>query len=290
MARPYSTDLRERVVKAVDGGRSRRQAASLFGVAISTVIEWVRAWRETGSLSAKPMGGDHSSRLKGEDRVWLLERVETVPDLTLEELRAELAARGIHVGYGTVWRFFAAEGISFKKIVHASEQERPDVAAARAPWQEEQPALDPARLVFIDETGTSTAMARLRGRAKRGRRVIGRVPWGHGKTMTFVAGLRQGAITAPFVIDCAMPRAIFLEYLRQCLVPTLAPGDIVVMDNLPAHKGAAVRQVIEAAGAERRYLPPSSPDLNQSSRASQSSRPTCAKPRSARSTPSGSAS
>jgi len=115
MARPYSTDLRERVVKAVDGGRSRRQAASLFGVAISTVIEWVRAWRETGSLSAKPMGGDHSSRLKGEDRVWLLERVETVPDLTLEELRGELAARGIRVGYGTVWRFFAAEGISFKK-------------------------------------------------------------------------------------------------------------------------------------------------------------------------------
>jgi transposase len=106
MARPYSTDLRERVVKAVDGGLSRRQAASLFGVAISTVIEWVRAWRESGSLAAKPMGGD---------RTWLLERVEAVPDLTLEELRSELAARGIQVGYGTVWRFFAAEGISFKK-------------------------------------------------------------------------------------------------------------------------------------------------------------------------------
>jgi putative transposase len=115
MARPYSTDLRERVVKAVDGGLSRRQAASFFGVAISTVIEWVRAWRESGSLAAKPMGGDHSSRLKGEDRTWLLERVEAVPDLTLEELRSELAARGMQVGYGTVWRFFAAEGISFKK-------------------------------------------------------------------------------------------------------------------------------------------------------------------------------
>jgi transposase len=146
--------------------------------------------------------------------------------------------------------------------VHASEQERPDVAEARAAWKEEQPTFDPARLVFIDETGTSTAMARLRGRAKRGHRVIGRVPWGHWKTMTFVAGLRRGAITAPFVIDCAMTRAIFLEYLRQCLVPTLAPGDIVVMDNLPAHKGAAVRQIIEAAGAKLRYLPPYSPDLN----------------------------
>src|SRR6266849_2538501 len=75
-----------------------------------------------------------------------------------------------------------------KKIVHASEQERPDVAEARAAWKQDQPALDPARLVFIDETGTSTNMARLRGRAQRGRRVVGRVPWGHWKTMTFVAG------------------------------------------------------------------------------------------------------
>ena len=146
--------------------------------------------------------------------------------------------------------------------MHASEQERPDVAQARIAWQEDQPLLDPKRLVFIDETGTSTAMARLRGRAKRGRRVVGRVPWGHWKTMTFVAGLRHDAITAPFVIDKAMNRTIFLEYLRRCLVPTLSPGDIVVMDNLPAHKGAAVRQIIEAAGAELRFLPPYSPDFN----------------------------
>jgi len=146
--------------------------------------------------------------------------------------------------------------------VHASEQERPDVAAARAAWQADQPGLDPRRLVFIDETGTSTAMARLRGRAKRGRRVVGRVPWGHWKVLTFVAGLRHDGITAPFVIDCAMTRAIFVEYLRQCLIPTLQPGDIVVMDNLPAHKGGAVRQIIEAAGAELRYLPAYSPDLN----------------------------
>ena len=99
-------------------------------------------------------------------------------------------------------------------------------------------------------------MARLRGRARRGRRVVGRVPWGHWKTMTFLAALRHDAITAPFVIDRAMTGAIFVEYLRQCLVPTLSPGDIVVMDNLPAHKNAAVRQIIEAAGAELRYLPP----------------------------------
>ena len=146
--------------------------------------------------------------------------------------------------------------------MHAAEQERPDVAQARTQWRADQPHLDPARLVFIDETGASTKMARLRGRAKRGRRVIGRIPWGHWKTVTFVAGLRRDGVTAPFVIDCPMNAVIFLEYLRQCLVPTLRPGDIVAMDNLPAHKVENVRQVIEAAGAELRYLPPYSPDLN----------------------------
>ncbi len=114
MARPYSRDLRERVVGAVEGGLSRNRAAKLFGVAVSTVIDWVDAWREEGRLVAKPMGGDHSSRLKGE-RDWLLERVAAAPDLTLEEIRVELAERGKRVGYGTVWRFFAAEDISFKK-------------------------------------------------------------------------------------------------------------------------------------------------------------------------------
>ena len=158
--------------------------------------------------------------------------------------------------------FLPPRGSALKKIVHAAEQERPDVAAARVIWKADQPALDPRRLVFIDETGTATNMARLRGRARRGHRVIGRVPWGHWKIVTFVAALRQGAITAPFVIDRAMTSAIFIEYVRQCLVPTLSPGDIVVMDNLQPHKNPKVRQLIEAAGAELRFLPAYSPDLN----------------------------
>ncbi len=136
------------------------------------------------------------------------------------------------------------------------------MAQARTLWQVGQKTLDPAKLVFIDETGTSTKMARLYGRAKRGRRVIGRIPWGHWKTVTFVAALRHDGITAPFVIDCPMNGAIFIEYLRQCLVPTLRLGDIVNMDNLPAHKVDQVRQIIEAAGAELRYLPAYSPDFN----------------------------
>jgi transposase len=136
------------------------------------------------------------------------------------------------------------------------------VAEARERWRKDQPSFDPARLVFIDETGTSTNMARTRGRARRGARLIGRVPHGHWKITTFVGGLRCGQITAPFVIDRPMNGTIFLAYVRECLVPTLAQGDIVVMDNLSSHKVAGVRQAIEAAGATLRYLPPYSPDLN----------------------------
>ena len=105
-------------------------------------------------------------------------------------------------------------------------------------------------------------MARLRGRSRRGQRLIGKTPQGHWKITTFVAALRHDAITAPFVIDEPMNGEIFRVYLERCLIPSLKPGDIVVMDNLPAHKNKDVRRIIEAAGAELRYLPPYSPDLN----------------------------
>src|SRR6266567_2993920 len=99
-----------------------------------------------------------------------------------------------------------------------------------------QAMFDPARLVFIDETCTSTAMVRPRGRCPRGVRLIGYVPQGHWKTITFVAGLRHRALVAPLVLDGAMNAAMFLAYLKQCLVPTLKRGDVVIMDNLPVHK------------------------------------------------------
>ena len=137
------------------------------------------------------------------------------------------------------------------------------MASARQEWKTElQPRLDPQKLVFIDETGTATNMARQRGRCRRGARLIGRVPHGHWKTTTLVAGLRVDAVAAPFVVDQAMSGQIFRTYVERCLVPTLAPGDIVIMDNLPAHKVSGVRQAIEAAGAVLLYLPPYSPDLN----------------------------
>jgi transposase len=136
------------------------------------------------------------------------------------------------------------------------------VARARRRWIRKQGLFDSARLVFIDETSTSTNMVRLRGRCRRGERLISRVPQGHWKTITFVAGLRRGKMVAPFAVDGPMTRADFLTYLEHCLRPALMRGDIVIIDNLPAHKGDAVEKVIKSAHARLLYLPKYSPDLN----------------------------
>jgi transposase len=149
-----------------------------------------------------------------------------------------------------------------KKTLHATEQDRPDVKAAREAWRKNQASLDPAHLVFIDETATATNMTRLRGRSVEGQRLVGKAPHGHRKITTFVAALRNDRITAPLVIDGAVNGETFVQYVEQFLVPTLIPNDIVVMDNLPVHKVAGVKSAIERAGASMLYLPPYSPDLN----------------------------
>lgn len=122
--------------------------------------------------------------------------------------------------------------------------------------------MNPAQLVFIDETWATTNMTRQRGRCRRGERLIAAVPHGHWKTSTFVGALRLSGLTAPLVLDGAMNGEAFRAYVEQFLAPTLAPGDIVIMDNLAAHKVAGIREAIEACGANLIYLPPYSPDLN----------------------------
>jgi len=149
-----------------------------------------------------------------------------------------------------------------KKTGHASEQQRPDILAKRQDWFDGQLDLDPDRLIFIDETGASTKMARLRGWSAKGQRCRAAVPHGHWKTTTFTAGLRMDGLTAPMLLDGPMHGRAFRAYVAQVLVPELRPGDIVIMDNLPAHKVAGVRETIEAAGARLLYLPPYSPDFN----------------------------
>ena len=125
-----------------------------------------------------------------------------------------------------------------------------------------QLGLDPDKIVFIDETWAKTNMTRIRGRAKEGQRVVAKVPHGHWKTTTLVAALDQKGMRCSATLDGAVNGDAFEAFVRQVLAPTLTAGDMVVMDNLSSHKGAAVREAIEKEGAHVCYLPPYSPDLN----------------------------
>ena len=136
------------------------------------------------------------------------------------------------------------------------------MAARRRVWKAAQPFIDPERLVFLDETGVNTKMARLYGWAPVGERCRDSAPFGHWKTMTFIAGLRLRGLTAPWVLDGPMDGPAFRVYIKEVLAPTLTRGDVVVLDNLPAHKVAGIRQVIAARRAQTFYLPPYSPDMN----------------------------
>ena len=136
------------------------------------------------------------------------------------------------------------------------------MAEHRRLWRAWQRHMDPGRLVFIDETGAATNMVRRHGWAPRGERLVTAAPHGHWHTTTFVAGLRSTGLVAPLVLDGPMNGQAFLAYVEQVLTLTLRPGDVVVMDNLSAHKVAGVAEAVRAVGASVLYLPPYSPDLN----------------------------
>lgn len=176
--RSYSCDMRERVIESVEAGASRREAAEIFGVSVASAVKWVQRWREQGSAAAKPRGGSTSPLEKFADKILALSAEQ--PDLTLDEMVAVLRKRAIHASRSSLSRFFERHGITFKKSLQAAERQRPDVARARRCWIRDQWMLDPARLVFLDETAVSTNLARLRGRAPKGVRVVGSVPLGRG--------------------------------------------------------------------------------------------------------------
>ena len=176
MPKPCSLELRERVVEAIASGASRREAAEWFAVSPSSAIKWMQRQQETGSIAPKPSGGSISPLEAHAD--FLLVLIADRPDLTLDEIVAAMRKRRIAGSRSAVWRFFERHSISFKKSLQAAEQKRADVARARRRWMREQGMFDPARLVFIDETSTNTAMVRLRGRCPRGIRLIDHVPHG----------------------------------------------------------------------------------------------------------------
>ena len=148
-------------------------------------------------------------------------------------------------------------------MLRACERDRADVAERRRGYREELAAVDPARVKFVDECGTTTAMARTHGRAAAGERVEGAVPHAHWTVTTIIGAIGlAGGVEAAMTVEGATDADVFRAYVDRVLAPALSPGDVVVMDNLGAHKVAGVRASIEAAGAALVYLPPYSPDLN----------------------------
>jgi transposase len=261
MPKTYSSDLRERLAAAVTAGMSRNEAADVFSVAISTAVKWMQRLRDTGSWEAKPRGGGTSPLEQHKERI--LAVVGERPDATLKEILAALRKQGIHTSKSALDRFLARHKITRKKkSLRATEQKRKDVVRARRKWIREQGLLDPAKLVFIDETSVNTHMVRLYGRGPSGVRLVDHVPFGQWETLTFVSALRHDGMVAPMLIEGPMNGELFRAYVEQCLAPTLKPKDIVVVDNLASHKVAGVAEAIEAAGATLRYLPQYSPDLN----------------------------
>ncbi|MER8887809.1 IS630 family transposase [Mesorhizobium sp. M0816] len=262
MGRALSGDLRSRVLKASDAGMSARQAAARFGVGISSAIRWI-ARAKIGERMPRPQGRRRASSLDAHE-AFIVGLIGERKDITLNEMVERLGdERSVRISRSAVSAWLRGHGWTFKKkSAHALEQDRPDILKRRRAWFDGQLDLDPAKLVFIDETGLSTKMARLRGRAPRGERCRAGVPHGHWKTTTFTGALRLTGMTAPFVYDGAMNGNVFLAYVEQVLVPTLSQGDVVIMDNLPAHKAAGVREAIETTGARLMFLPPYSPDFN----------------------------
>ena len=263
VARAYSQDLRDRVIDAGLTGPSLRQAASRFGVAANTAIGWVKRLCAEGERGGRRQGRPRGSKLDAH-REFLLERLKGEPDLTIEKMQELLCEkRGVRASLTTIWTLLNRADQTFKKkSVHASERERPDVGQEREAWFDGQLDLDPSQLVFVDETWATTNMAPLYGWAPRGERLRAGIPLGHGKRTTFIAGLRLTGMTAPMVFDGSINGARFLDYVRDALVPTLRPGEVVVIDNLSSHKSDEVRQAIEAVGASVRFLPRYSPDFN----------------------------
>ncbi|MBU0719501.1 MAG: IS630 family transposase [Planctomycetes bacterium] len=233
-----------------------KQVAETFNVSRSWARRVKQRRNETGETTHRPMGGPGVTIV---DREQLASFVRQHPDATLAELRDLL---GVDCALSTLCKALKKLGFTFKKTIHAAEQDRPDVVQRRTQWRSWAQNTDAQRLIFIDETWAKTNMTRLRGRAPRGERLIDKTPHGHWKTTTLIAALGLEGMRCSTVVDAAVIGDVFEAFLEHVLRPQLRPGDVVVMDNLSSHKRARVQEMIEASQAKLRYLPPYSPDLN----------------------------
>lgn len=256
--RPYSMDLRERVVAAVDAGEgSLREIAQLFRVSLSFVSRLMAQRRDRGTLDPKPHGGSPPAVLSEADRQRLVLLAQEHNDETLAQLRHR---GGFSCSLTTIWRVLRQHGLTYKKkSQHAAEQQRPDVQRKRRSFHKKVQQIDPQRLVFVDETGLTTAMSPTHAWAPRGQRAVGSAP-GAWDSITLIVGLRTDGVWAPLAFRGATDAPAFESYVEQLLAPELRAGDVVVWDNLASHQVSAARAAVERMGATLLFLPPYSPD------------------------------
>jgi transposase len=257
---PLSNDLRRRILDAVDDREgSRRELAARFSVNTSTITRLLQLRRETGSFEPRPHGGGVEPTLDHEALERLRKLVEEAPDATLGALGQKLGISGSKM---IICRALQKLGLPRKKkSKHAVERDTPEVKKRRRKFRKEVDQVEPKRLVFVDETGVTTAMTPAYGRAPRGERVEASAPasW---ESVTVIAAMGLGGVRAPLAFEGAVNAATFLAYVEQVLVPALRRGDVVIFDNLSSHLSPAVSEAIERAGAVVMPMPPYSPDLN----------------------------
>jgi transposase len=255
---PLSNDLRERILNAVDNREgSRRELAARFCVNVSTITRLLQLRSQTGSFEPRPHGGGPAPALDQDGLERLRGLVKETPDATLDALKQRLGLGGSIM---IVWRALKKLDVTLKKkSPHASERDRPEVQKSRRSFRRKVKPIEPKRLVFVDETGVTTAMTPAYGRAPRGERVEASAPasW---ESVTVIAALGLDGARAPLAFPGAVNAATFESYVEQVLVPALREGDVVVFDNLTSHLGPAVVEAIERAGASVLRLPPYSPD------------------------------
>src|SRR5271165_4208901 len=256
--RPYSSDLRERILAAVDQHDGTiRWIARIFRVSTSFIVRLLQRRRATGTLAPEPHRGGPSPALGPGDLERLAALVREQPDATLEQLKQR---GGFPCSLKTLW--YALDGLGLtrkKKSLHADQRDRPDVQKQREEFRQEVGTVEPEKRVFVDETGVTTTMTPAYARAPRGQRAVDSVPvsW---ETVTVIAALRLDGVHAPLVFTGSTDTAVFQAYVDQMLVPELHKGDVVVFDNIKPHKAAGVAKSIEGAGAQVLPLPPYSPD------------------------------
>jgi transposase len=260
---PYPKWVRDRIIELYEQGKGTKAIADLFGLCRSGVRRVRQMFRARGTTDPLPRNAGRGPGLDEADRERLRELVKATPDATLAELHESL---GADVSVSTVDRWLTRLGLPLKKKSRrAGEQDRPDVKQEREAWPSKVAGVPAEDYVFLDEFGAKTNMSRTHGRCPAGERPGAAVPHGHWKVLTTIAALTARGIVAAVTVGAATDADLFRAFVADALVPTLRPGQVVVMDNLSSHKAAGVAALIEAAGCRveyPEYLPPYSPDLN----------------------------